>query len=267
MRLSRALLALAATAAAALVPVALSTTAYAYAAPAAVNYAAVGDSYAAGVGTQSSYDNSCDRSAKGYPSLWAAAHSVSAFTNVACSGAKTGDVINGQVGSLSSANTVVTVTVGGNDAGFTSTMESCILGGDSGCNTAVNKAKTYVANTLPGLLDNTYNAIRSHASNATVYVVGYPHFYQLGGSCSVGLSDTSRGYINSGADALDSAISAAASRHGFRFVDVRTAFTNHGICSSSSWLNSVTLPVVNSYHPNAAGYASGYLPTLTGATG
>jgi lysophospholipase L1-like esterase len=262
MRLSRALLALAATAAAA-----LSTTAAAFAAPAAVNYAAVGDSYAAGVGTQSSYDNSCDRSAKGYPSLWAAAHSVSAFTNVTCSGAKTGDVINNQVGSLSSANTVVTVTIGGNDAGFTSTMESCIIGGDSGCNTAVNKAKAFVSSTLPGLLDNTYNAIRSHAPNATVYVVGYPRFYQIGGSCSVGLSDTSRGYINSGADALDTAISAAASRHGFQFVDVRSAFANHGICSSSSWLNSVTLPVVNSYHPNASGYASGYLPTLTSVTG
>lgn len=262
MRLSRALLCLAATAAAA-----LSTTAAAYAAPAAVNYAAVGDSYAAGVGTQSSYDNGCDRSSKGYPSLWAAAHSVSAFTDVACSGAKTGDVINSQVGSLSSANTVVTVTVGGNDAGFTSVMESCIAGGDSGCNTAVNNAKNYATGTLPGLLDNTYNAIRGHAPNATVYVVGYPHFYQLGGSCSVGLSDTSRSYINSGADTLDSVISAAASRHGFRFVDVRSRFDGHGICSSTWWLNSVTWPVVNSYHPNASGYSGGYLPALTAATG
>jgi lysophospholipase L1-like esterase len=262
MRLSRALLCLAATTAAA-----LSTTAFAYAAPAAVNYAAVGDSYAAGVGTQSSYDNSCDRSSKGYPSLWAAAHSVSAFTDVACSGAKTSDVINSQVGALSSANTVVTVTVGGNDAGFSSVMESCILGGDSGCKTAVTNAENYVNTTLPGLLDNTYNAIRGHAPNATVYVVGYPHFYQLGGSCSVGLSDTSRSYINGGADTLDSAISAAAGRHGFRFVDVRSLFDGHGICSSNWWLNSVTWPVVNSYHPNATGYSSGYLPALTAVTG
>jgi len=262
MRLSRALLCLAAAAAAT-----LSTTVIADAAPAAVNYAAVGDSYAAGVGTQSSYDNSCDRSSKGYPSLWAAAHSVSAFTNVTCSGAKTSDVINSQVGSLSSANTVVTVTVGGNDAGFSSTMESCIVGGDSGCKSAVDKATNFVNTTLPGLLDNTYNAIRGHAPNATVYVVGYPRFYQIGGSCSVGLSDTSRGYINGGADALDTAISAAAGRHGFRFVDVRSVFTNHGICSSSSWLNSVTWPVVNSYHPNSSGYSSGYLPALTAVTG
>jgi lysophospholipase L1-like esterase len=158
------------------------------------------------------------------------------------------------------------VTIGGNDAGFTGTMESCIVGGESGCNTAVNKAKAFVANTLPGLLDNTYNAIRSHAPNATVYVVGYPRFYQLGGSCNVGLSDTSRSYINSGADALDAAISAAASRHGFHFVDVRDAFTSHGICSSAWWLNSVTWPVENSYHPNAAGYSSGYLPALTAMT-
>jgi lysophospholipase L1-like esterase len=262
MRLSRAILCLAAAAAAA-----LSTTAAASAAPAALNYAALGDSYAAGVGAQSSYDNGCDRSGKGYPSLWAAAHSLSGFTNVACSGAKTGDVINSQVGSLSSANTVVTVTVGGNDAGFSSVMESCIIGGDSGCHTAVANAENYVNTTLPGLLDNTYNAIRAHAPNATVYVVGYPRFYQLGGSCSVGLSDTARSDINGGADTLDAAISAAASRHGFRFVDVRSAFTNHGICSSTWWLNSVTWPVVNSYHPNAAGYSSGYLPALKAVTG
>jgi len=35
---------------------------------------------------------------------------------------------------------------------------------------------------------------------------------------------------------------------------VRSVFTNHGICASTWWLNSVTWPVVNSYHPNAAGY-------------
>jgi lysophospholipase L1-like esterase len=261
MSLVRVLTALAASAAAV-----LSTAAIASAAPAAVNYAALGDSYAAGVGTASSYDNSCDRDVKGYPSLWASAHSVSEFTFVACSGAKTSDVINSQVGSLSSANTVVTVTIGGNDAGFSSVMESCILGGDSGCQGAVDSAENYVNTTLPGLLDNTYNAIRGHAPNATVYVVGYPHFYQLGGSCDVGLSDTSRGYINSGADVLDGAISAAAGRHGFQFVDVRPIFDGHGICSSSWWLNSVSWPVVNSYHPNAAGYANGYLSALTALT-
>ncbi|AHI01132.1 SGNH/GDSL hydrolase family protein [Kutzneria viridogrisea] len=262
MRLVRTLSALALSAVAVVTGGALAS-----AAPLAVNYAALGDSYAAGVGTAGSYDNSCDRNAKSYPSLWASAHSVSNFTFVACSGAKTSDVINNQVGSLSSANTVVTVTIGGNDAGFTSVMGSCILGGDSGCRTAVDNATNFVNNSLPGLLDNTYRAIRSHAPNATVYVLGYPRFYQLGGSCSVGLSDTSRGLINGGADSLDSVISAAAGRAGFRFVDVRSNFTSHGICSSSWWINSVSWPVVNSYHPNASGYASGYLPALSSATG
>ena len=40
------------------------------------------------------------------------------------------------------------------------------------------------------LLDNTYTAIRGRAANATVIVMGYPRFYQIGGSCIVGLSDT-----------------------------------------------------------------------------
>lgn len=242
------------------VPAAAATT---------TNYAALGDSYSAGVGTDDYYQSSgnCDRSPRGYPALFEAAHTVSSFDFAACSGARTTDVLNGQLGGLSASTTLVTLTVGGNDAGFSSVMETCVLGGDGKCQTAVANAENYIQTTLPGLLNNLYTAIRQKAPNAIVVVLGYPRLYQLGGSCVVGLSDTSRGYIDNGADVLDNTIAAAAQQHGFTFVDVRGAFSSHEICSNDWWLNSVTLPISDSYHPNRAGYANGYLPALDTAVG
>jgi lysophospholipase L1-like esterase len=235
-------------------------------------YAALGDSYSSGVGTgnYTSESGSCRRSNQGYPALWASQHAASSFTFVACSGAKTGDVLNNQLGGLSAATTLVTITIGGNDAGFTTVLTNCILGSDSGCKSAVDSAKAFAQNTLPGLLNNVYNQISAHAPNARVVVLGYPRFYQIGGSCIVGLSDTKRGYINGGADTLDSVISTAAGQHAnFRFADVRGQFAPHEICSSGSvWLHSLDFAHTDdSYHPFASGYQGGYLPALDGVTG
>jgi lysophospholipase L1-like esterase len=236
------------------------------------NYVALGDSYASGVGTDDyiSDGTSCDRSPEGYPGLWAAAHGAASFDLAACSGAETSDVLSGQLGGLSASTNLVTVTIGGNDAGFTTVIENCILENDSGCQTAINNAETFVHNSLPGLLDTTYRAIRSHAPNASVVVLDYPHFYQVPGSCIFGLDNTKRTAINSGADVLDAAIQTEVGRFGgFHFADVRGAFNPHEICSSgTSWLHSVDFTnLTDSYHPFAAGYSGGYLPVMDSVTG
>jgi hypothetical protein len=85
----------------------------------------------------------------------------------------------------------------------------------------------------------------------------------------VGLSSTDRNKINEGADVLDSTIQAAASRHGFAFADVRSAFAGgHEICDGSSWLHSVDWSdIVQSYHPTADGQSGGYLPAFTAQAG
>jgi len=246
---------------AALVTLGLTTSAQA----ATVSYVALGDSYSSGVGAGSYLDDSaCKRSANAYPYLYASKSGAS-LSFQACSGAKTTDVLNSQVGALSSSTDLVSISVGGNDAGFSGVMQDCILQGDSGCKTAIDNAVNFVENSLPALLDKVYDAIQSKAPNAEVVVLGYPHFYKIGGSCSVGLSDTSRGYINGGADALDTVIEKQARNAGFAFADVRSAFTGHEICSGSAWLHSVTWPVDESYHPTATGQASGYYPVFTAA--
>jgi lysophospholipase L1-like esterase len=228
-------------------------------------YVALGDSYSSGVGAGSyiSSSGSCDRSTNAYPYLWNAAHSPSSFAFDACSGATTDDVINNQLGSLTSGTSLVSLTIGGNDAGFSDVMTTCVLQSDSACISRINTAKAYVDSTLPGKLDNAYNAISAKAPNARVVVLSYPRFYLLGQTC-LGLSDTKRSAINDAADYMDAAIQKRVAAHGFVFADVRSAFSTHEICSGDSWLHSVNwLDISESYHPTAAGHSGGYLPAFT----
>ena len=235
---------------------------------AATGYVALGDSYSSGVGAGSYIGSSgdCKRSTKAYPSLWAAAHSPSSFAFTACSGARTGDVTANQLGPLSSSTGLVSISIGGNDAGFSDVMTTCVLQSESSCLARIATAKAYVDSTLPGKLDSVYSAIRTKAPSAHVVVLGYPRFYKLNGSCLTGLSEKERSAINGAADYLDSAIAARAAAHGFTFGDVRGTFTGHEICSGSSWLHSLNwLNIGESYHPTAAGQSGGYLPVFGGA--
>lgn len=228
------------------------------------SYAALGDSYSAGNGA-GNYDSSsgdCHRSFSAYPYLWKNAHAPSSFADTSCSGALTTDVTNSQLGPLNSATGLVSLTIGGNDAGFSDVMTTCVTGSDSDCVNRVNQAESYAQNTLPARLDATYDAIRAKAPNAKVVVLGYPRMYTLNVYC-VGLSDTKHRKIDEAADVLDNVIANRAAAHGFVFGDVRTTFNGHELCSGDGWLHSLVYsPSWESYHPTATGHASGYYPVL-----
>jgi hypothetical protein len=196
--------------------------------------------------------------------LWAAAHHPSGYSFTACSGASTTDVINNQLGPLSAATTVISISVGGNDAGFTDVMATCVLNTDSICLTSIATARNYVSKALPGKLDAVYDAISAKAPNAHVVVTGYPRLYKLGTIC-IGLSERKRSAINDAADLLDTVVAKRAADHGFAFGDVRTTFGGHELCSGSAWLHSLTLPSFESYHPTGSGQSGGYLPVFSAA--
>lgn len=233
---------------------------------ASANYVALGDSYSAGDGAGSN-SGSCERSPNAYPQLWASAHSPASFAFVACSGATTTDVINGQLSALSASTTLVSITIGGNDANFASTMQTCVLGSTSSCTSAVAADEQIVATTLPGKLSTMLADIRGHAPNAKVVVLGYPEFYDLNKSICLGLSRADHQALDGAADQLDSALQTAAAGAGDTFADVRGQFSGHELCDGSGWLNSVTLPIDGSYHPTATGQKNGYLPVFTAAAG
>src|SRR3954453_24030259 len=92
------------------------------AAAAADRNVALGDSYSSGTGTRPYTDSTCQRSVYAYPSLRAANRPKTSLVFAACSGATTSDVLNNQVSSLTSTTKFVTITVGGNDAGFSSVI-------------------------------------------------------------------------------------------------------------------------------------------------
>ncbi|MEV5138714.1 SGNH/GDSL hydrolase family protein [Streptomyces syringium] len=230
-------------------------------------YVALGDSYSSGVGAGGYIGSSgdCKRSSKSYPALWAAANAPASFSFTACSGARTGDVLSRQLAPLSTSTGLVSISVGGNDAGFADTMSTCVFGSDSTCLDRVAQARTYIDGTLPGQLDSVYSAIKAKAPAARVVVLGYPRFYRIGGGCSSGLSEKKRIAINAAADHINTVLAKRAADHGFAFGDVNSTFAGHEICSGNAWLHSVTLPVDESYHPTASGQSGGYLPVFASA--
>jgi lysophospholipase L1-like esterase len=231
---------------------------------ASVSYVALGDSYSAGDGAGGN-SGSCEQSPNAYAPLWAKAHAPASFTFAACSGATTTDVINGQLSALSASTTLVSITIGGNDAGFSSTMETCVLSSTSKCESSVAAGEKVIAQTLPGRLTTMLSGIRAHAPSAKVVVLGYPEFYDLKASFCLGLSSADHKALDGAADQLDVALQTAAASAGDTFADVRGQFSGHELCDGAGWLNSVTLPIEGSYHPTAAGQKSGYLPVLTAA--
>jgi lysophospholipase L1-like esterase len=230
------------------------------------SYVALGDSYSSGVGTRTYLNDgsSCQRSVYAYPSLIAAARAYS-LNFRACSGAKVADVRNTQLSALSASTSYVTISVGGNDAGFADVLTECALPGwASNCNGAVDGAQRYIANTLPGSLASLYSSIRGKAPSAKVVVVGYPRIFN-GEDCNAltWFSPSEETRLNQTADQLNARLSAAASAAGFGFANPTSAFIGHAVCGSPEWLNGLSNPISESYHPNRTGHASGYTPLVS----
>ena len=239
---------------------------------AAPSYVALGDSYSSGTGTRDYINDgtSCQRSTYAYPSLIAAARGYS-LNFRACSGAKVADVTNTQLSALTASTSYVSISVGGNDAGFADVLTECATPWWAGdCDGAIDQAQAFINNTLPGRLSTLYASIRSKAPSAKVVVVGYPRIF-MGEDCNAGtwFSPAEMTRLNQTADLLNSRTSGQASAKGFSFANPTSRFIGHAVCDDPEWINGLSNPISESYHPNKPGHSSGYTPTvsplLTGA--
>jgi lysophospholipase L1-like esterase len=239
------------------------------------DFVALGDSYAAGLGAGNYGDKQdCVQSKDGgYPHLWAALRTVAKFgtiTDATCAGAKINDVRYEQLTALNENTGWVTLTVGGNDAGWTKSLQACLLGTDETCKSSVDTAVTTVQSALPAELDALYKVIRNQAPNAKVYVLGYPHLVAAPGAAGVSceaLSDARRKALNDGADSLDELIKGrVAAVQGFTFVDVRKAFEGHEACTKEPWIHGLRDNLSESYHPTPEGHKA-YADALFAVTG
>jgi len=236
-------------------------------AAAADRYVALGDSYSSGTGTGSYTLNSgCQRSTYSYPYLASRQRANTDLVFVACSGATTDDVMANQISSVTSSTALVSITIGGNDAGFSDVVTACVT---IGCSGAIADATAYIRNTLPGKLDTVYAAIQRQAPSARVAVLGYPRLFSSS-SCAgtTGIDSSERTQLNAVADLLDSTIAGRAAAYGFSYKSAISSFSGHAICSSSAWLNGLNIfSIGESFHPNRNGHASGYSPLVRSVIG
>jgi lysophospholipase L1-like esterase len=229
------------------------------------SYVALGDSYSSGTGTRTYLNDgtSCQRSVYAYPSLIASSKGY-ALNFRACSGATTTNVAQLQLDALNAGTAYVSISAGGNDAGFSSVLTECAKPAwMSNCNGAIDQAQNVINYTLPGRLKTLYSDIRRRATNAKIVVVGYPRLFN-GTDCNAGtwFSATEMSRLNTTADLLNLQISTAASAAGFTFSNPTPAFVGHAICASTEWINGLSYPISESYHPNRLGHSAGYTPLV-----
>jgi lysophospholipase L1-like esterase len=234
---------------------------------AADKYVALGDSYSAGNGANSTnLDSGCNRNTYAYPYLISQQRANTALTFVACSGAVTGDVINGQVNSVTSDTKIVTITIGGNDIGFTNLILACTT---LGCSSQIAASDAKITNELPAKLNSTYAAIKAKAPTAKVVVLGYANpFANRTCLAATGVSLSEEASLTTLIGHLDSTIKARALAYGFSYADVNPAWTGHDICASNPFTNGLTLfHTADSYHPTRNGYANGDTPAVRAIIG
>jgi lysophospholipase L1-like esterase len=242
---------------------------------------ALGDSFSSGQGA-GSYDpgtngggNTCFRSRLAWPQLLARKLRLVPLPSLACSGAVTRQVTHddrsrkeverriSQVGRISSKPDVVTITIGGNDVGFTDVLQHCVF--DADCTRRYRKPAGDVldreiaalAERLPGV----YAAIRRAAPDARLIVVGYPRLFPdtPTDNCAAARRISSREavYLNERARALNAAIAGVADAAGAQVVDVTEAFDGAELrCRGKTFVNRLRLRqklFPASFHPNAGG--------------
>jgi lysophospholipase L1-like esterase len=247
-------------------------------------YVALGDSYTAAPLVPNPTGNPilCGRSTNNYPQDVKRAISPSSFTDASCSSATTADMTqsqsleNGletappQFNALGTQDALVTVGIGGNDAGLIGVAEECAeldaawpfgsrckshdqSGGSDSEVAAINATGPKVASTIQG--------IHARAPRARVLVVGYPDgLPQNGSNCYpiVPFSSGDVSYFNSLELQLNAVLKQTAQADGATYVDTFSSSVGHDACKgSAAWVNGI-VPTSLAFplHPNQAGEAN-----------
>ncbi|WP_218577185.1 SGNH/GDSL hydrolase family protein [Phytohabitans rumicis] len=239
-------------------------------------YVALGDSYTAGPGVpvQRPDTGICARSGANYPALVAQAVQPTEFRDVSCSGAVTGNVtgpmfgVPPQVDALSADTTLVTLGIGGNDAGFAPSVATCVvlsLLDQDGAPCAAHFTGDGVDRLAQAVDDvgpkvgAVLTEVRRRAPRATVLLVGYPSLLpESKADCAV-FQPIAAGdvpYLRSLNQRLNQVLADQAAAAGAVFVDTFTSSEGHDGCQAPGvrFVEGVlgaegAAPV----HPNAAG--------------
>ncbi len=257
------------------VAVAALTLFAAASASAAPNYVALGDSYAAGPLIPNQIAPlGCLKSDNNYAHLAAPSIGLT-LRDPSCSGARTVHMTETQsvefgsnppqFNSLDAETKIVTISISGNDIGFSEVAQSCITinpfshpcldkykaGGKDQLAERITATAPKVAAVLDG--------IHERSPAAKVLVLNYPAIFpETGFGCwpqmPIGFQDVP--YLRSTEQKLNAMLATQASAHGATIVDWYKASIGHDACKSSSnrWVEPL-IPgeLAAPIHPNKAG--------------
>ncbi|GAA4901953.1 lysophospholipase L1-like esterase [Stackebrandtia albiflava] len=219
------------------------------------HYVSLGDSFSSGSGAADYRDGDCLRSEHSFPVLLTELNELE-LSFAACGGADIHDVRNSQLPMLDPSTDRVTISVGGNDAGWADVIGHCVLAADDACAERIDTAEDYITGELHAALTGLYRDIRTRAPEAAVMAVGYPRlFAEAPCESAPGLTEQEQQWLNDAADLLNRVTLRAATEAGIRFADPRTAFTGHAVCDEDPWMHGLSNVPGDAFHPNPAGYA------------
>ena len=248
-------------------------------------YVALGDSYTSGplIPNQHGQPIDCGRSDHNYPSLVAAALQPATFVDVSCGSAETKHMTEPQTGlplggtnppqfnALRPDATLVTIGIGGNDAGLVGVAEECAqLGATDPNGTACrdhyapggnDTVQARIEEARPKI-DAVLRGIHERSPEARVAIVGYPDVLPRDGTnCypTVPLSPDDVSYIDGLIVRINAMIAEEAARNDAEFVDTYDDSIGHDVCKLPPvrWFEGL-IPTEPAYplHPNAKGEAS-----------
>jgi lysophospholipase L1-like esterase len=246
-------------------------------AAAAPNYVALGDSYVAGpVIPVQIPPFGCLKSSNNYAHL-AAPRIGLPLRDASCSGAKTDHMTNPQgvspdgpnppqFNSLDADTQVVTLGIGGNDIGFSSIAQNCLVrqpSTGSPCKDSYTAGGTdqisqRIADTAPKVA-SVLQGIHSRSPNARVFVVNYPAIMpESGPACwpILPIADGDVAYMRDKEKELNQMLADQAAANGAKLVDWYTPSIGHDACQPPvvKWVEgAVVTNAAAPVHPNLFG--------------
>lgn len=256
-------------------------------------YVALGDSYASGEGLPPYVGGAggCRRSTRSYPELLAAGgrERFAAMTSAACSGAVTADVLATQVTALREGTTTVTLTVGGNDAGFAAVVAACLHSPDprlqavldqgtswrAGVKARAQQRIAFLGGPAAAPRDGSVPLVRvlsevaRRAPDAEILVTGYPRLlgdrptaqgHRAADVLPLFVHERDAAWLGAQSEALDAALASGVARAratGVRvgFVDVSAEFAGHALSDRQApWVNGVVLASLGSLVPDSSSF-------------
>jgi lysophospholipase L1-like esterase len=255
------------------------------------HYYVLGDSYSSGEGAPPyTGTKGCYRSTNTY--AYHLGVGIPTPVIIACSGAITDNIdktvqhpglpgtqLQQLQNSPLQGSTLITLTIGGNDAGFAKALETCIFSLSSCTKQQITLSQRISA--LEPRLVQVYQEIHRVAPGADIIVLGYPLLVAAPGvaKChnpllTAGLSKSEMTMIRQLAGQMDTMITQAATQAGVASAatQVEQDYAGHEVCTkdqNNEWINEVTgltSMIHGSFHPKAAGYLADALATNASRT-